>query len=108
MTVKRVTRNVVRAWTKTELKDDTAQTKSDFLRNRRAQSLPTSGYEDYSHGLELNEYNCATGQGRVLARIDYDATGNVIDSLQYKMPSWTYVVPDSIGDSLSRKLCKFK
>jgi hypothetical protein len=107
-TVKRLTRNVVRAWTKTKLKDDTQQTKSNFLRNRRAQSLTTVGYDNYSHTLELDEYNCATGQGRVLSHVDYDSNGNVLDSTTVRSPEWTYVVPDSIGDSMLRALCKRK
>ncbi|HZE71636.1 MAG TPA: surface-adhesin E family protein [Pyrinomonadaceae bacterium] len=107
-TVRRLNGNVVRAWIRTELKDDTEQSKSEFLRNRRAQALRTFGYENYSHTLELNEYNCAKGEGRVLSRIDYDAKGNVIDSTMTKNSEWTYVVPASIGESLSRALCKRK
>src|SRR6185503_19461738 len=38
-TVRRMNANVVRVWTKTTLKDDTEQAKSEFLRNRRAQRL---------------------------------------------------------------------
>jgi len=100
--------NIVRAWIKAALKDDTQQTKSEFLRNRSSQSLRTFGYENYSHALELDEYNCTKGERRVLSRIDYDAKGDVIDSMTSKNAEWTYVVPDSIGESLFRALCRRK
>lgn len=58
-TIKRLNSNLVRAWIKMELKDDSDQTRSEFLRNRRAQSSRTLGYENYSHTLELDEYNYA-------------------------------------------------
>jgi hypothetical protein len=107
-TVRRLNGNIVRAWIKNELKDDTPETRADYLRNRTAQSLRTFGYQNYSHTLELDEYNCTKGEGRVLSRVDYDAKGNVIDSTTSKNAEWTYVVPDSIGDSLFRALCRRK
>ena len=100
--------NVVRVWAKTTLKDDTEQTKSEFLRNRRAQRLSVTGYENYSHTFELDEYNCAKSEGRVLLQIDYDTKGNVINSASYRNPEWTYVVPDSVGESLLCAVCKRK
>ncbi len=90
------------------LKDEGGATKTEFLRNRRTQGLRTHGYEDYSHTLELDEYNCTKGEGRVLSHLDYDDKGNVIDSTTYKNPDWTYIVPNSIGESLLRAVCKQK
>jgi hypothetical protein len=107
-TVRRLNSNVIRAWFKTELKDDTPETKAEFLRNRTAQSLPTFRYQNYSHTLELHEYNCTKGEVRILARVDYDTKGNVIDSTDLKTALWTYVVPDSIGDSSFHTLCRRK
>jgi len=105
-TIRRLPGNVVRVWIKASLKDDSTQGKSDFLKNRRTQGLRTYGYESFARTLELHEYDCTKGEVRVLSQIDYDEIGNVLDSTTYRKPSWDYIVPDSVGASLSKAVCK--
>jgi hypothetical protein len=105
-TIRRLKGNIVRVWTKTTLKDQTNETKSEFLRIRKRQGSRPVGYENFSRTFELDEYNCTKGEGRVLSQVDYDEKGNVIDSTSYRNPGWDYVVPNSIGESLLRAVCK--
>ena len=100
-TIRRLPGNVVRVWIKATLKDDSGGGKSEFLKNRRIQGLRTFGYENYARTLELHEYDCSKGEVRVLSQIDYDETGNVLDSTSYRKPAWDYIVPDSVGESIS-------
>ena len=78
------------------------------MRNRTAHSLRTLGYQNYSHTLELHEYNCTKDEMRILSMVDYDTKGNVIDSASAKTAEWDYVAPDTIGDSLFKALCRRK
>lgn len=105
-TIRKLNGNIVRVWTKTTLKDDTIETKSEFMRIRKTQGSRTLGYETFSRTFELDEYNCTKGEGRVLSQVDYDDKGNVIDSTTYRNPGWDYIVPNSIGESILRAACK--
>jgi hypothetical protein len=105
-TIKRLNGGIIRVWTKMTLKDETTQTKSEFLRIRENQGLSTNGYKNFSHTFELDEYNCVKGESRVLSQVDYDEEGNVISSVSYRNPRWDYIVPDSIGESIFQTICK--
>ncbi|MFH0933083.1 MAG: WG repeat-containing protein [Nitrospirota bacterium] len=64
------------------------------------ESLPTN-YEHYGYRKELFEINCFGKKIRIMAVVDYDIEGNIIDSHSYSSNrDWSYIIPGSIDEEI--------
>jgi len=63
-------------------------------------------YEDLSYTLSLLEVNCAAKKNRVLQSTSYSRDGNVISSNQSQQTEWSLIIPESIGETLYKTVCK--
>lgn len=56
----------------------------------------------------LMSFNCSESKSGVMAWVDYDRDGNVLSSKNYPSYSitYTYVIPDSLGDSELKLVCE--
>jgi hypothetical protein len=62
-------------------------------------------YENLSYSLILNEINCVEKKYRILSAYAKDNKGKVIHSSN-DPTSWDFLPPDSMGDRLSKEVCK--
>jgi hypothetical protein len=63
-------------------------------------------FEEMGHSLQLWEFNCSTTEMRALQDISYDGEGKVISQHSHRNSTWSYAIPDSIGESTLAAMCK--
>jgi len=61
---------------------------------------------NYQRNGGLSEIDCKKKTERILSVTLYDTDGNVLFSRNYDKREWSYVIPDSRGDILLKKVCK--
>lgn len=61
--------------------------------------------EENGYKLQLWEFNCVTGQMRSLQDVSYNEEGKVISQHLGRDSTWSYPVPDSIGEAALRGTC---
>jgi hypothetical protein len=61
---------------------------------------------DLKYALVLYELKCKTDELRVKSRTEYERDGHVLESDEYQNESWSDVIPDSIGDSIMKTVCR--
>jgi hypothetical protein len=94
--ITRPSENIVRVWVRW---DYTEKGVSDWVRTFGKE------YENLSHTISLWEINCSEKKNRGLSLVDYDHKGDVIPSI-HSPGEWKFIFPDSIGESLYKKVCK--
>lgn len=63
-------------------------------------------YVNVSHNLYLSEIDCTNKKRRFFTLIYYSKDGGVIYSVNEPNAEWSFITPDSIGESLYKKVCK--
>jgi len=58
--------------------------------------------------MSLEEYDCNNARQRLLSLIKYDSEGKPLDSIEPEKPSWSYVIPETVGERLMKKVCSYK
>ena len=93
----RPSKGVVRVWTKLLYNEkaitDTVKEKGDM-------------YKTLSYTMVFDEFICAEKEKRLLALIDYSTDGKILFSANYKESKWSFIVPESVGESLYNAVCK--
>jgi tetratricopeptide (TPR) repeat protein len=79
-----------------------------ILEKRKKENLPVAGYEDYSHSLSFDEYDCSNEQIGVVSVIEYSKNGNVLNSYTKAAINMEPVVPDSMGAAMLKIVCEQK
>jgi len=102
VSIKHLTKDIVQVWDKSIY--------SDEAREKEIQSLieygsSTTGYDKLSQKWVLHEIDCKKHRLRMLSIIEYDTDSNVLysDSIERE---WDYLPPDSIWDTLRKKVCE--
>lgn len=62
-------------------------------------------YKDMSFKRVLYEFHCADKKVNILSQVWYSKDGEVLNQDSYGTPHWQFVIPDSVGDNLYRRLC---
>ncbi len=74
--------------------------KKDKLATLKDLDLPTKGYDNYSHSLQRWVIDTASEKYTILDYVDYNETGNVLDSESTEIYSWENIVPGSVAESI--------
>jgi len=95
----------IRVWIKIKVDDVSA-----YIEERKKKYQKPKEYENYSHSLDLWEFDCDSVSLGVISIIDYDDKGKVLDSynLDEKSFKMTSIIPDSVGEGLYKMVCKEK
>ena len=100
--VEQTVNNVVQVWGKRVFSDEG---RKEFIKDRTDNGLSIEGMDKLDHFNTLYEINCSEKTDRVLSVVTYDTGGKVISSSVVET-KWDYIVPDSLGDSFRKKVCK--
>jgi hypothetical protein len=76
------------------------------LKDRERGGSKTAGYEVFRQSLDLYELNCRDSTIRVTSSTDYDYLGTVLGSYQADYARWEDVVPESVGETIIRTVCR--
>jgi hypothetical protein len=98
-----IANNHVRVWVRFEM-DNT----NELIQSRRKHGLPTAGFEDFSHGLKLWEFDCKRKEVKTITLLWYDSGGKVLESFDNTEIEMRPIVPDTIPEALIAAVCKEK
>ncbi|MDD5344630.1 MAG: hypothetical protein PHW12_09450 [Smithella sp.] len=94
---------IVQVWTKIVLSE---KRRKEIIQKRIELGISTKGDDKLSEEWGLSEIDCKKKTERILSVTLYDTDGNVLFSRNYDKREWSYVIPDSRGDILLKKVCK--
>jgi len=97
------TKDSVQVWGKRIFSDIGRE---EFLRDRKENGFSTKGWEKLGHLTSLYEINCPARLGRLLSVVIYDTDGKIIYADSFGRPAWDDILPDTVGDTLQKKVCK--
>ena len=95
-------KDVVQVWGRRVFSDEG---RKEFIQDRIDNRLSIEGMDKLDHFNTLYEINCDKKTDRVLSVVSYDTDGKVISSSVVET-KWEYIVPNSIGDSFLKIVCK--
>ncbi len=79
----------------------------DFLLNvRKKMGLKLEGYENYGFSLDVMEIDCANHAKRILQSDDFNAKGELLDTVSSQNPKWAQIAPDSVHGLYQKFFCK--
>ena len=91
--------DTIRVWVKFVLSD---KTKKEYINN-----FPkTPGMKNTNYTKDRWEINCSKNIKRVLSSVWCDTEGNIIMNKDYTNYPFSQVIPDSIGATLVKIICK--
>lgn len=99
--IKKMTNNHVMIWSR-----DEADNPNHIKMVAEERGYYGNKYDNYSYSLTLYEIDCQHAKLATANNIDYDKSGYVIDSTKANDLKFETIIPDSIGDSLYKKICK--
>ncbi len=94
---------VVQVWEK-NVYSDTGRKK--YIQESRKKGVSIEGYDKLSESKSLFEIDCKKHRIRILSYCQNDIDGKVLDSQSSDKREWTYIIPDSHGESLYEQVCK--
>jgi hypothetical protein len=95
--------NIISAWSYTIESNDSKKAMVERWKNiDREKSVK---YQHYNHTILGDEFDCEKKLKRRKEYIWYDDKENVIDQYINKNSNWTSIVPESIYESLYKKIC---
>ena len=100
--VEQRTKETVQVWGKRVFSDTGRE---EFLRDRRENGFSTKGWEKLGHFTSLYEIDCRKKIGRLLSVVIYDTDGKVVYADSFGKPKWDDILPDTVGDTLHKKVC---
>jgi len=84
-----------------------SQNIKDYIKKGESKrSLINKGHEQYSHKVVYTECNCKEKTFMYLSQTDFDIQGSVLRTLTFSEKDKDSIMPDSIGDSLFKVVCK--
>ncbi len=104
--VKYLTGNIVRFWGK-EIPSESARKENMIELGFKYLGYLDGKFMKYSSHKVLAEINCSKEQIRTLSYVIFDLEGNIIGSLN-ESSDWVRIVPESIVELASDKLCRQK
>lgn len=99
----RVSADIREIWTKWSYLDKTSIGKE--IENRKRLNLSVEGYDKLSFTLDAVRINCRSREFALLEALDYNVSGEMLfdtGKLRFQMKK---IVPESLMDSLSEKVC---
>ena len=78
-----------------------------YIQYRTKKEVSPEGYDKLSNQQYLIEEDCKNHRYKILFVVNYDKDGNVIHSEKNnKREEWEYIVPDTNGETLKKKVCE--
>lgn len=80
--------------------------RNKLIRELRKNGLPSKGYNKLSHRLHLEKIDYKGRKYQTLSLSEYDTDGRILFRGSSDKPGWEHIIPDSIMDTLQKKVCK--
>ena len=97
------TKDIVQVW---EREVFSAEGRVRQIRLMEKMELSPEGYDKISHILISYEIDCKKKMFQKLSFTHYDTDNNVLLTHTPDIPDWSYIVTDSVKDTLREKVCK--
>jgi hypothetical protein len=68
--------------------------------------MPTEGYDKLSNTQDLYQIDCKKQMMNLLSVVRYDTNGEEMYSKDIKEPEWDHIIPDTVMDTLQKKVCE--
>jgi len=103
--VKHRTKGIVLVWVKLVFNNEGRE---KYIQNKRNTVQSIGGYDKLSHSLFLEEIDCKKEKYLILYFTDYDTDGGVLYNSRsfFDKHKWEYIRPDTVMDTLLKKVCK--
>jgi hypothetical protein len=95
--------NIVSVWIYQIVTDDERKEKIDLVKEYYLEK--SIKYQHLDHLVSLDEIDCKNKLVRQEELISYDDNGKVLDSFKYKNNEWISIPPDTILNTLYKKIC---
>jgi hypothetical protein len=76
--------------------------------DRTANGYAVEGWDQWSHIVYVDEFDCIHKIYRTLNSSDYGRNGNVLEQSEYQDKRWTVIPPDTVEHRLYDKVCSLK
>jgi hypothetical protein len=80
--------------------------RANFINLVRDSKLSTEGLDKLSYNNVLMRIDCKKRMIQQLSIYQYDTDGKLLHATSDDNPKWVYLVPDSRGDILRKKVCE--
>ena len=101
--IRYTTKDTVEVWTKIFVSEDEKKMMTEHMTK---DGYPLNGWDRWKYSLCLIEINCDERCSRRIQVTYYDDNGKVLDSgFSNRVGNWEFIVPDSLGDNLRKKVC---
>jgi hypothetical protein len=77
-----------------------------YIQNRMKEGMPTEGYDKLSNTQDLYKIDCKKQMMNLLSVVRYDTNGKVMYSKDIEKPEWDHIIPDTVMDTLQKKVCE--
>ena len=94
---------IVRVWGNKVISDKGREIVIQFRTQNR---LSTEGYDKLKESKSFIEIDCKKQTKRELSTRDYDTNGKILYTDSPDKPNWDYIFPDSLMDTLRKKVCE--
>jgi len=95
--------HLIQVWDKIVFSDEGRE---KYIQILKKIGSSTEGRDKLSYSMTLKEIDCKKERSRDLSISQYDMDGHKIYQGNFDKPEWNYIVPDSIGESFMKKICK--
>lgn len=96
-------KHIVQVWDKMVYSN---KGREKYIQSRGKNGLSTQGWDKLANVQCLFEIDCKKRTIQMLSIIQYDMDDRVLHSGSYHQPIWNYIIPDSDGDNLRKKVCQ--
>ncbi|MRR06999.1 MAG: PAS domain S-box protein [Deltaproteobacteria bacterium] len=98
--IMRLSNSQARVWVR--IKDNP----HSMIKAQEKEGLPTQGYDNYSHTLVLQEFDCKKRAFNSIQINDYDTKGKVLWSSRASKVNKQPIVPGSVGETVYNVVCQ--
>lgn len=97
-----VSNKIIKVWTKIQFSN---VEKDEVIKTRKNNKQKIDGWVYLDYVLSLSEFDCVNNTIKVMKNVYYNNKGKILDETDFQNPEINQILPDSIGESLIRKVC---
>jgi len=94
---------IVQVWGKVVFSDEGKEEEIQLLTKY---GISTEGFDKLSKEIVLGEIDCNKQMINISSINHYDTNGKILHSESYDEPEWNYIIPNSNGGLLLKKVCE--
>ena len=97
------TKDIVRVWEKRVYSD---KGREIYIQDKIKEGMSMKGYDKLSNSQDLYRIDCKKQMMNLVSVVRYDKNGKVMYSNNIEEPEWNHIIPNSLMDTLRKKVCE--